>query len=137
MTIGKKKIGTICLGISTFLNPLGFDIVVYKLMTLTKDYWYTMGVLYVISALFFGLSYISFKKNSNKIGNLLLTLALFFNPFGYDIVVSLITMLTGDYWVTIMFMYILTIIFFLVYLCSYYNEFLISLYDKNKRRTDK
>lgn len=119
MVIGKKKIGTICLGISTFLNPLGFDIVVYKLMTLTNDYWHTMGILYVISALLFGLSYISFKKVDDKLGNLLLTLALFFNPFGYDIVVKLITILTCDYWITIIFMYILSISFFLVYLLLY------------------
>jgi hypothetical protein len=123
MVIEKKKMGTICLGISTFLNPLGFDIVVYKLMTLTKDYWHTMGILYVMSALLFGLSYFSFKKIGNKLGNLLLTLALFFNPFGYDIVVSLINMLTGDYWITIMFMYILSIMFFLVYLFLYNINF--------------
>jgi hypothetical protein len=119
MVIDRKRIGTICLGISTFLNPLGFDIVVYKLMKLTNDYWHTMGILYVISALLFGLSYISFKKVGDKLGNLLLTLALFFNPFGYDIVVSLINRITDDYWITIFFMYILSLTFFLVYLLLY------------------
>jgi putative effector of murein hydrolase LrgA (UPF0299 family) len=122
MVIGKEKIGTVCLGIATFLNPFGFDIVVYKLMKLTNDYWHTMGILYVISALLFGLSYISFKKFNYKLGNLLLTIALFFNPFGYDIIVDYINGMTNDYWTTIFIMYILAAFFFLVYLFTTINN---------------
>jgi hypothetical protein len=130
MVIGKEKIGTICLGIATFLNPFGFDIVVYKLMQLTKDYWHTMGILYVISALLFGLSYISFKKINTKIGNLLLTIALFFNPLGYDIIVDMINNLTKDYWTTMFIMYILSASFFLVYLLMYKIHIIKTFFKK-------
>lgn len=130
MVIGKEKIGTICLGIATFLNPFGFDIVVYKLMQLTKDYWHTMWILYVISALLFGLSYISFKKINTKIGNLLLTIALFFNPLGYDIIVDMINNLTKDYWTTMFIMYILSASFFLVYLLMYNRHILKTILKK-------
>jgi hypothetical protein len=36
--INRKALGTSSLMIATFLNPLGYDILVYKLTQLTKDY---------------------------------------------------------------------------------------------------
>jgi hypothetical protein len=114
--VTKEKIGTICLWISTFLNPCGFDILVYKLTELTKNYWSSMHVLYLFALLFFGLSYIFYKFKFNKIGNILMTIALFLNPFGYDLIIYGLTLITHDYWVTIKIMYILTFLFFIMFL---------------------
>jgi len=110
--INRKVLGTVCLATATFLNPMGFDILVYKLNQLTTDYWSTMYVLYACALLFFGLSYLSFKKLKRSLGNVFLTLALFFNPLGYDIIVYYINMLTKDYWMTMSIMYTLAGIFF-------------------------
>lgn len=110
--INRKVLGTVCLAIATFLNPMGFDILVYKLNQLTTDYWSTMYVLYAFALLFFGLSYLSFKKFKRSLGNIFLTLALFFNPLGYDIIVYYINMLTKDYWMTMSIMYMLAGMFF-------------------------
>jgi hypothetical protein len=98
--------------ISTFLNPFGYDILVYKLTSLTKDYWSTMYVLYGLAFLSFSFAYAFFKLNKRKIGNYLITLALFLNPFGYDVVVYGILLLTKSYWFTMSIMYSLTILFF-------------------------
>jgi len=117
--INRKTIGTICLFLATFLNPFGFDILVYKLTQLTNDYWSTMYVLYVFAVLFFMGSYIFFKTGKIIIGNWLMTIALFLNPLGYDIVVYGINMITHDYWVTISFMYVLAGIFFLMFIYLY------------------
>lgn len=110
--INRKVLGTVCLGLSTFLNPMGFDILVYKLNQLTTDYWSTMYVLYAFALLFFGLSYLSFKKLKRSLGNIFLTLGLFFNPLGYDVIVYYINVLTKDYWMTMSIMYMLAGIFF-------------------------
>lgn len=104
--------GTICLMIATFLNPFGFDILVYKMTELTNDYWTTMSVLYLLAFLSFCLSYPFFKAGKRLIGNLLITIALFLNPLGYDIIVYGITLLTKSYWLTMSIMYSLAIIFF-------------------------
>jgi hypothetical protein len=117
--INRKTLGTVCLVIATFLNPMGFDILVYKLTQLTNDYWTTMYVLYVSALLLFGLSYLSFKKLNRVVGNSLLTLAMFINPLGYDLVVYGITLLTKDYWMTISFMYVMTIGFFGLFMYLY------------------
>jgi hypothetical protein len=117
--INRKMLGTVCLAIATFLNPFGFDILVYKLTQLTNDYWSTMYVLYASAALFFGFSYLSFKIGKKAIGNLLLTLALFLNPLGYDIVVYGITQLTNDYWMTMSVMYMLAGSFFALFMYLY------------------
>lgn len=78
-----------------------------------------MFVLYLFAGLSFGLSYIFFKIGKNKIANWLVTIALFLNPFGYDLVVYWITLITHDYWMTISFMYVLTGIFFMLFLYFY------------------
>lgn len=59
----RKKLGTICLVIATFLNPFGYDLLVFKLTQLTKDYWTTMYILYVAAALFFILFFVLYKIN--------------------------------------------------------------------------
>jgi hypothetical protein len=38
-----------------FLNPFGYDLVVYGITLLTNSYWMTMSFMYVMSAIFFGL----------------------------------------------------------------------------------
>lgn len=108
----RKKMATISLMIATFLNPFGFDILVYKLTQLTNDYWNTMYVLYGLAFLSLSLSYFSFKINNRGLGNLLITLGLFLNPLGYDWVVYGLNQLTNDYWYTMSIMYFLASVFF-------------------------
>ena len=117
--VNRKTLGTVCLAIATFLNPFGFDILVFKLTQLTNDYWSTMFVLYGFSALLFGLSFLFFKRLKRKIGNFLLGVALFINPLGYDLVVHWINSLTNDYWMTMSIMYALAGMFFLAFLKLY------------------
>ncbi len=119
MIVRRKLFGTVCLMIATFLNPLGFDILVYKLTQLTKDYWSTMYILYGLALLSFLLSHLFFKLKNTLIGNILVTLALFFNPLGYDIVVYGITLLTKSYWLTMSIMYMLAICFFGLFMYFY------------------
>ena len=108
----KKTIATVCLMIATFLNPFGFDILVYKMTELLKDYWTTMYLLYGLALLSFLLSYFLFKSGKRILGNFFITLALFLNPLGYDLVVYGIMQITGSYWYTMSIMYGLTILFF-------------------------
>lgn len=61
--INRRKLGTICLVIATFLNPFGYDILVFKLNQLTNDYWSTMHIMYASALLFFGLFLFFFKIN--------------------------------------------------------------------------
>lgn len=117
--INRKVLGTVCLVLATFLNPFGFDILVYKLTTLTNDYWTTMHILYVFSALFFGLSFLSFKLNNINLGNILLMLALFLNPLGYDVLFAMVYFLTKSYLLTTIFFYIGSFIFFCLYMYFY------------------
>lgn len=64
--VTRKKLGTICLIIASFLNPFGYDLLVYKLTQLTGDYWTTMHILYVLAALFFILFFIFYRINPIK-----------------------------------------------------------------------
>jgi hypothetical protein len=75
-----------------------------------------MYALYASALLFFGFSYTAFKLGNRAIGNTFLTLAMFLNPFGYDLVVYGITLLTHDYWMTMSIMYMLAGSFFGVFL---------------------
>ena len=117
--INRKTLGTVCLAIATFLNPFGFDILVFKLTQLTNDYWSTMYALYASAVLFFGFSYLAFRLSRKVLGNIFLTIALFLNPLGYDIVVYAITLLTNDYWMTMSVMYMLAGSFFGLFLYLY------------------
>jgi len=110
--INRKVLGTVCLVIATFLNPFGFDILVYKLTLLTKDYWYTMYVLYAFALLSFGLSFLSFKLSKKGLGNLFLSIAMFLNPLGYDLIVYWINTAVANYWMTMSIMYMLSGLFF-------------------------
>ena len=105
--------------IATFLNPLGFDLIVYKLNQLTKDYWNTMFILYGLAFLSFLLSYFFFKLKKINLGNFLMTIGLFLNPLGYDIVVYFITLFTKSYWFTMVIMYLLAFLFFGLFMFLY------------------
>ena len=120
IVITRRKLGTVCLGLGTFLNPFGFDILVYKLTELTNDYWNTMYILYLLAFVSFCLAYPFFKYGKRMIGNALIALALFLNPFGYDVIVYDITLLTQSYWVTMSIMYSLAVLFFGLFL--YFND---------------
>ena len=50
---GKKAMGNLTLGMAMFLNPLGYDWVVYGINCLTQDYWMTISIMYTMAALFF------------------------------------------------------------------------------------
>jgi hypothetical protein len=50
----KKGIGNLFLSIAMFLNPLGYDVIVYGINTVVKDYWMTMSIMYMLAGLFFG-----------------------------------------------------------------------------------
>jgi hypothetical protein len=115
---------------------MGFDILVYKLNQLTTDYWSTMYVLYAFALLFFGLSYLSFKKLKRGLGNIFLTLGLFFNPLGYDVIVYYINMLTKDYWMTMSIMYMLAGIFFGLFM-YFDNINPIKFISDNTKKTTK
>lgn len=78
-----------------------------------------MYVLYAFAALFFGLSYILFKLGKKALGNVFITLALFLNPLGYDLVVYGINSLTNDYWMTMSIMYALAGTFFAMFIYLY------------------
>lgn len=124
---------TISLMIATFLNPFGFDILVYKITQLTKDYWHTMYVLYGLAFLSLSLSYVFFNLNKRSVGNLLITLGLFLNPLGYDWVVYGVNQLTQDYWTTMSIMYFLATTFFGIFI--YLSD--IKIYEIIKHNTIK
>lgn len=126
----RKVIATISLMIATFLNPFGFDILVYKLTQLTNDYWNTMYVLYLLAFLLLLLSYLFFKLKKIVIGNLLVTIGLFLNPLGYDLVLYYINEITNNYWLTISIMYGLSFSFFGLFI--YLNNYKIFETLKNK-----
>jgi hypothetical protein len=129
----RKKMATISLMIATFLNPFGFDILVYKITQLTKDYWHTMYVLYGLAFLSLSLSYVFFNLNKRTVGNLLITLGLFLNPLGYDWVVYGVNQLTQDYWTTMSIMYFLATTFFGIFI--YLSD--IKIYETIKHNTIK
>jgi hypothetical protein len=112
--------GTVSLMIATFLNPFGFDLLVYKMTELTTDYWNTMYILYSLALVLFCLSYPFFRYGKQVVGNILMSIALFLNPFGYDIIVYGITIITKSYWVTMSIMYSLAVLFFGLFL--YFND---------------
>ena len=124
---------TASLMMATFLNPFGFDILVYKITQLTNDYWNTMYVLYGLAFLSLSLSYLFFKLNKRIIGNVLVTLGLFLNPLGYDWLVYYINQLTNDYWLTMSIMYFLATIFFGLFV--YFSD--IKLFKTIKHNTIK
>lgn len=49
-----------------FINPFGYDWVVYGIMQLTHDYWTTMIIMYLMAGFFFGLSMYLYYINPLK-----------------------------------------------------------------------
>jgi len=78
-----------------------------------------MYLLYAFAVLSFGLSYLYFKKKKKHLTHIFLTIGLFLNPFGYDLVVYGINQLLNDYWLTMGVMYGLAISFFLMFAYCY------------------
>jgi hypothetical protein len=96
-----------------------------------------MYVLYASALLFFGFSYISFKASKKAIGNTFLAMAMFLNPFGYDLVVYGLTLLTHDYWTTMLIMYLLAGSFFGMFLYLYKINPIIAVNNKLKTNLNK
>ena len=93
-----------------------------------------MFVLYGFAALFFGFSFLYFKKLKRKTANFLLSLALFINPLGYDLVVYWINNLTNDYWMTMSIMYALAGTFFIGFM-YFYNINLVKAFSYHTKQT--
>ena len=106
----------IFLFLCVFFNPMGFDIIIRVLLSLTGSYWFTIGILYIISGIFFLL----YKKYDNR---LLLTTSYFFLPFGYDILFKITMDYYNSYWIATCIFYIVSGICFLLYLLfNYMNK---------------
>ena len=56
-------LGNIFITIALFLNPFGYDIVVYGITLLTKSYWLTMAIMYMLAFVFFGFFVYLYKIN--------------------------------------------------------------------------
>lgn len=41
------------MSLALFINPLGYDLVVYWINNMTNDYWMTMSIMYVLAGTFF------------------------------------------------------------------------------------
>lgn len=78
-----------------------------------------MFVLYGFAFLSFILSFVSFKLNKKSLGNILITIALFLNPLGYDLVVYWINSIIKNYWMTMSIMYMLAGFFFVLFMYFY------------------
>jgi hypothetical protein len=80
----RKKLGTASLVIASFLNPFGYDLLVFKLTQLTNSYWHTMYILYFFTALFFTLFFILYRINPavylfNKVKSIITSIKLKIN----------------------------------------------------------
>ena len=60
-----KNLSVKFLMLAMFFNPFGFDIVQYQLVCLTGNLWKANLILYFVSVLFFGLSFLSQKSSDN------------------------------------------------------------------------
>ena len=92
-----------------------------------------MYVLYGLALVSFLLSFVFFKIKKAGIGNFLITLGLFLNPLGFDLVVAGILSLTNDYWLIMVIMYGLAFTFFGLFF--YLND--IRIYRLLKYQTKK
>jgi hypothetical protein len=69
-----KKLTSLSLMAGTFFCPLGYDIIFKILMDWTGGYWPTIVIFYCLSALFFGLAFVSQKyeikgsENEDQVG---------------------------------------------------------------------
>ena len=64
--LGKRTLGNVAISTALFLNPFGFDLVVYGINYLTNEYWVTMGIMYVLAGTFFGLFLYLYEVNPIK-----------------------------------------------------------------------
>ncbi len=113
-------------------------------MQLTNDYWSTMYILYGLAFVFFLLSHLFFRLKKRVLGNTFVTIALFLNPLGYDVVVYSITLLTKNYWMTMAIMYALAFVFFGFFMYLYkinpiklIREKIIGLHEKFIKKKSK
>jgi hypothetical protein len=89
-----------------------------------------MFILYGLASVSFLLSYAFFRLAKRNIGNILIALGMFLNPLGYDIIVYGITQVTHSYWMTMSFMYMLSMVFFGLFI--YLNQLNPIKHVKNK-----
>lgn len=59
----RRNIAASCLVMATFLNPLGYDILVHHVNELTGSYWRTMQLFYALSLVLFVLYFTLSKIN--------------------------------------------------------------------------
>jgi hypothetical protein len=52
--------------LALFLNPFGYDWVVYGINTLTNDYWMTMSIMYAMAGSFFAMFMYLYNINPIK-----------------------------------------------------------------------
>lgn len=101
----KEKISTLCLALAIFFNPFGFDAALLMAIKLTNGYWNAILLFYCLVG-FFGISYYFYRKT------ILLFFALFFNPFGYDVLFALAINLTGSFITANLIFYFMALMFF-------------------------
>ena len=95
-----------------------------------------MYILYGLAFVCLSLSYVFFKTAKRSIGNIFLFIGMFLNPFGYDLVVYGITLLTNSYWFTMCIMYIMAGIFFGLFMYLY-NINPIRAFHYHRKETHK
>lgn len=66
MTNRRKNMGILFLMMGAFFCPIGFDAATAVVMKWTGDYWITMSIFYLLSALFFGFYFYLHKINVLK-----------------------------------------------------------------------
>lgn len=104
--------------LALFFNPFGFDFVTALILAMTSSYVTTMGILYLLAALFFGSSIFYYKKN-RKLSLVLMTIGMFLNPFGYDIAFAYTMSLCGGSFIKAdLIFYAIASLFFIIFLVS-------------------
>jgi hypothetical protein len=61
----QENLSQLALMIALFLNPFGFDVIQYGLMSWTGSLWKANAILYCVAVLFFGV-YIYLRRLSKK-----------------------------------------------------------------------
>jgi hypothetical protein len=104
--------------LALFFNPFGFDFVTALILALTGSYAITMGILYLLAGLFFGLS-IFYHKKKSRLSLVLMTIGMFLNPFGYDIAFAYtMSLCGGSFMKADLIFYAIALMFFMVFLVS-------------------
>ena len=108
----KQQIATICLMLALFFSPLGVDALQLSLIELTGSLWKANLGMYCLALLFFILYIFFLHRKNQKLANLSLSLTLFCNPFGFDIIQFGLIQLTGTLLRANFVMYCIAISFF-------------------------